>query len=181
MNNIKLLNTDELTNEIRSMIRNEKDFVLLLSPFISLRDNLVADFNLSKASIVLIISEGDKNNIDDLKKLLPEIEIVRTKNLHAKIYMSPSKIIVATMNLYKYSQDNNFELGFIIDYDKDNEICQGIYKEIENFFEQNKGELNKDWLERLYYTKRCLKCNKKIADKFIVCGFCHSKKNNKKE
>jgi phosphatidylserine/phosphatidylglycerophosphate/cardiolipin synthase-like enzyme len=175
---MKLLNRNELNSEIEKMIHTEKDFVLLLSPFIDLSEDIINVLHLSKAEICLIISDKDKNNIDEIKKMIPKVNIIKTKNLHAKIYMSSSKIIVTSMNLYEYSQIHNFEIGLIFDNNLNDEICKNLYEELEKFF--GKNSIKKFWLEQLYYTKHCPICNRKMPDNYPTCSICKSKNNRER-
>jgi len=67
---------------------------------------------------------------------LEELKYVRlyfSKNLHAKCYLNESKMIIASMNLYEFSQQNNKEMGILID--RSNEDDKKVYDDAEKEIE----------------------------------------------
>jgi len=186
---IKLLNRKELVVAIENMIRDEKDAVLLLSPYIKLSEDIADILKNSKAKIRLIMRKPFEKDKEEHEKNLAEIEtklpklrgcISMAKDLHAKVYMTTSKIVIASMNLHEYSEKNNFEVGFVLDNNLDNEICKKLYEEILGLFSRN--NISENFLKRLYYTKRCSICNVPIKDKFFEKNrLCYECDNKRKE
>jgi len=46
---------------------------------------------------------------------LSYLRLYFSKNLHAKCYLNEDKMIISSMNLYEFSQQNNREMGILID------------------------------------------------------------------
>lgn len=51
------------------------------------------------------------------------------KNLHAKCYMNEEMCIITSMNLYDFSQQNNNEMGILINRAEDPELYKEAYEE----------------------------------------------------
>ena len=63
---------------------------------------------------------------------LKELTYIRTsfcKNLHAKCYMNEELCIIASLNLYEFSQVNNNEMGVLIRRADDVELYKDTYEE----------------------------------------------------
>ncbi|HWS24660.1 MAG TPA: hypothetical protein VN226_09550, partial [Anaerolineales bacterium] len=63
---------------------------------------------------------------------LKELTYIRTsfcKNLHAKCYMNEELCIIASLNLYEFSQVNNNEMGVLIRRSDDTELYKDAYEE----------------------------------------------------
>jgi hypothetical protein len=189
--NIKILKTEGLNSAISDMIANkEETHLLLITPYIDLKDNkkIIKSLKHSNAKIQIVIRkewrENKKKkydeNLKNLKKEFSKIDFVETENLHAKVYLSPSKIILTSMNLYWYSQTNNFELGVILDYDKDDKMCQDIVREIKSFLIDNDKNESVKLLNELY-ANRCIICKEIIENEdHQYCKKCYGKKLGEK-
>jgi phosphatidylserine/phosphatidylglycerophosphate/cardiolipin synthase-like enzyme len=68
--------------------------------------------------------------LEDLKY----VRLYFSKNLHAKCYLNENKIIIASMNLYEFSQVNNREMGILIDTEdeEDRKVYEDATKDIES-------------------------------------------------
>lgn len=180
---MKILNTDGLTSAISDMIKNEKNCLLLITPFIDLEPRQIEDMKSSNSKIRIVIRKEWRENkkeeyrekIKRLKEELPKIDFIETDNLHAKVYLSSNKIIITSMNLYSYSQQNNFELGVIFDYDKNSKICEDVVKEIKTFLINNK----RNEIEKLFnelYPNHCIVCGEFIENEnHKYCKECYNK------
>lgn len=118
----KFFNTTELSSEIEKVINNANEFVYLISPYIKLSKGIkrTLDGLKSKPEVMLVVvfgkNEGDyfkSINKEDLDYLMefPNLEVRYEPDLHAKVYMNEYEIILSSMNLYDYSQQNNIEFG----------------------------------------------------------------------
>jgi hypothetical protein len=57
-----------------------------------------------------------------------------SKNLHAKCYLNEKKMIISSMNLYEFSQQNNKEMGILIERanEADSQVYEDAWKDIES-------------------------------------------------
>lgn len=114
----KFLNTSATNYFLEELIKNAKDKVILISPFLKLNDKikeLLTDKDRLKIDVRIVYgkSELQPEEINWLK----ELNYIRTsfcKNLHAKCYINEEMGIITSLNLYEFSQVNNNEMGVLI-------------------------------------------------------------------
>lgn len=129
----KFLNTSAINYFLEELIKNAKDRLILISPFLKLNDRikeLLEDKNRLKIDVRIVYgkSELQPNEINWLKGLA----YVRTsycKNLHAKCYLNEETCIISSLNLYEFSQINNNEMGVLISRIEDTDVYKGAYEE----------------------------------------------------
>lgn len=117
----------QLTLAVENLIRNSKHKLILISPFIDLDKRIIDALSdkKSKHDFELLVLFG-KNDCDYLKSIkkdslnflmsFPNIEIRYNDRLHAKYYQNDFEYIMTSLNLYKYSSDNNIEVGIKCEY-----------------------------------------------------------------
>lgn len=129
----KFLNTSATNYFLEELIKNAKDRLILISPFLKLNDRireLIADKNRLKIDIRIVYGKSELQ--PDEIRWLNELSYVRTsfcKNLHAKCYLNEEICIVTSLNLYEFSQVNNNEMGILIRRSEDNGLYRGAYEE----------------------------------------------------
>jgi phosphatidylserine/phosphatidylglycerophosphate/cardiolipin synthase-like enzyme len=129
----KFLNTSATNYFLEELIKNAKDRLILISPFLKLNDRmkeLLADKNRLKIDVRIVYgkSELQPEEINWLK----ELTYIRTsfcKNLHAKCYLNEELCIITSLNLYEFSQINNNEMGILIRRLDDAELYKDAYEE----------------------------------------------------
>ena len=129
----KFLNTSATNYFLEELIKDAKERLILISPFLKLNDRikeLLADKNRLKIDVRIVYgkSELQPEEINWLK----ELTYIRTsfcKNLHAKCYVNEEMCIITSLNLYEFSQVNNNEMGVLIQRSEDNELYRDAYDE----------------------------------------------------
>ncbi len=129
----KFLNTSAINYFLEDLIKNTKERLILISPFLKLNDRikeLLTDKDRLKIDIRIVYgkSELQPEEINWLNGL----SYIRTsfcKNLHAKCYMNEENCIITSLNLYEFSQVNNNEMGIFLKRDEDTEAYQDAYEE----------------------------------------------------
>jgi phosphatidylserine/phosphatidylglycerophosphate/cardiolipin synthase-like enzyme len=129
----KFLNISATNYFLEELIKNAKDRLILISPFLKLNDRmkeLLADKNRLKIDVRIVYgkSELQPEEINWLK----ELTYIRTsfcKNLHAKCYLNEELCIITSLNLYEFSQINNNEMGVLIRRVDDAELYKDTYEE----------------------------------------------------
>ncbi len=127
------LNTSATNYFLEELIKNAKDRLILISPFLKLNDRmkeLLADKNRLKIDVRIVYgkSELQPEEINWLK----ELTYIRTsfcKNLHAKCYLNEELCIITSLNLYEFSQINNNEMGVLIRRTDDADLYKDAYEE----------------------------------------------------
>jgi phosphatidylserine/phosphatidylglycerophosphate/cardiolipin synthase-like enzyme len=129
----KFLNTSATNYFLEELIKDAKDRLFLISPFLKLNDRmkeLLADKNRMKIDVRIVYgkSELQPEEINWLK----ELTYIRTsfcKNLHAKCYLNEELCIITSLNLYEFSQVNNNEMGVLIRRSEDGDLYKDAYEE----------------------------------------------------
>jgi PLD-like domain len=129
----KFLNTSATNYFLEELIKDAKDRLVLVSPFLKLNDRmkeLLSDKNRLKIDVRIVYgkSELQPQEIDWLRGLT----YIRTsfcKNLHAKCYLNEELCIITSLNLYEFSQVNNNEMGILIRRSEDVALYKDAYEE----------------------------------------------------
>lgn len=115
------------------MIKNARDRLVLISPFLKLNDRikeLLTDKDRLKIDVRIVYGKSElaPAEIEWLKGL----SFVRTsfcKNLHAKCYLSEEACIITSLNLYEFSMVNNNEMGVFLNRASDVDLYRDAYEE----------------------------------------------------
>jgi len=115
------------------LIKNAKERLILISPYLRLNDRikeLLEDKNRLKIDIRIIYGKSDLH--PDEIKWMQKLDYVRVsfcKNLHAKCYLNETSCIISSLNLYEFSQVNNNEMGILINKEDDTDVYKDAYEE----------------------------------------------------
>ncbi len=129
----KLLNTSGTNFFLEELIKNAKERLILISPYLRLNDRikeLLEDKDRLKIDIRIVYGKSDLH--PDEIKWMQKLDYVRVsfcKNLHAKCYINESECIISSLNLYEFSQVNNNEMGILVRKYEDNEVFKDAYEE----------------------------------------------------
>jgi phosphatidylserine/phosphatidylglycerophosphate/cardiolipin synthase-like enzyme len=129
----KFLNTSATNYFLEELIKDAKDRLILISPFLKLNDRikeLLSDKNRLKIDVRIVY--GKSELLPAEMSWLQELTYMRTsycKNLHAKCYLNESLCIITSLNLYEFSQVNNNEMGILIRRDEDTDLYKDAYEE----------------------------------------------------
>lgn len=129
----KFLNTSGTNFFLEELIKNAKERLILISPYLRLNDRikeLLEDKDRLKIDIRIVYGKSDLH--PDEIKWMQRLDYVRVsfcKNLHAKCYINESECIISSLNLYEFSQVNNNEMGILVRKYEDNEVFKDAYEE----------------------------------------------------
>ena len=129
----KFLNTSATNYFLEELIKDAKDRLILIRPFLKLNDRikeLLADKNRLKIDVRIVYGKSELQ--PEEIAWLNELSYVRTsfcKNLHAKCYLNEELCIVTSLNLYEFSQVNNNEMGVLFKRSEDSELYREAYEE----------------------------------------------------
>jgi len=134
----KYLRTSGITAGVEELIREARERLYIISPYLKLSDNireLLNDKEREKAEVRIIFGKQELNPTE--MSYLQNLKYVRlyfSKNLHAKCYLNEKKMIISSMNLYEFSQQNNREMGILIEreIEADRPVYEDAWKDIES-------------------------------------------------
>lgn len=134
----KFLETQAISNELMKIIKEAKDKIILVSPYLKVNSQIQERLKtkskqgtLSEIVIVYGKSELKQTELEWIKDI-DDLKVIEKNNLHAKCYINEEKAIVCSMNLYDYSQQNNIEMGVLITKKDDEEAYNSLIEEINN-------------------------------------------------
>jgi phosphatidylserine/phosphatidylglycerophosphate/cardiolipin synthase-like enzyme len=131
----KFLNTTGVSYHLEELIKNTKDRLILISPYLQFNDRIkehLQNLNIQKKDIRIIYREN-KLHPDENNWLAGQVG-VRTsicKHLHAKCYINETEAIITSMNLYEFSQINNNEMGVYVSKGTDADLYKSIFDEVQ--------------------------------------------------
>lgn len=129
----KFLNTSATTYYLEELIKQAKDRLWLISPYLKFNDRikeLLEDKNRMKIDIRIVYGKSELQPAE--ANWLKTLDYVRTSycaNLHAKCYISEDACIITSLNLYEFSQINNNEMGILLMRRDDAAVYQEAYAE----------------------------------------------------
>lgn len=127
------LTTRGTTSELEKIINNAGAGLALISPFIKIPDSLfqnlkAADQRGIKISIVYGKSQLEPETIKRLKEL-KNAKLYFLENLHAKCYFNEQSMVITSLNLYDYSEQNNREMGVLVTKQDDEAVFTEALRE----------------------------------------------------
>ena len=135
---VEFLETTLVSAELRKLISKSKQRIYLISPYLQISKNLrilIQQVDQTVPDIVIkIVCRKDKISADDLSFLqtLKNANISALENLHAKCYLNEETAIITSMNLYQFSQENNWEMGIKIEKKDDSDLYDNIFSYVKN-------------------------------------------------
>ena len=129
----KFLNTSGTNYFLEELIKDAKDRVILISPFLRLNDRikeLLVDKDRLKIDVRIVYGKSELQPAEiEWLRGLPYVRTSFCKNLHAKCYLSEELCIITSLNLYEFSQVNNNEMGVLIRRSEDAQLYKDAYEE----------------------------------------------------
>lgn len=135
-----VLDTAHCSASLSHLVKNAEKEIILVSPYLQISPvllNHLRDASSRNVEITLIYRD-DKLTGKALERLNEEkskldgmnIKMLALENLHAKCYLNEFMAIITSMNLYQHSQQNNTELGMLIQQGNENDPYDAIRKEV---------------------------------------------------
>jgi phosphatidylserine/phosphatidylglycerophosphate/cardiolipin synthase-like enzyme len=134
----KYLRTSGISAEIENLIREARERLYIISPYLKLSDNikeLLNDKEREKSEVRIIFGKQELNPTEmSYLQTLKYVRLYFSKNLHAKCYLNEKKMIISSMNLYEFSQQNNREMGILIERNEesDKQVYEDAWKDIDS-------------------------------------------------
>ncbi len=138
----EFLSTYTILHNLKKIVQEANKQVVLVSPYIKLSGPTFHSLKVAAdRNIVIKMIHGKRYlNKNELKTLeeIKNIELYFVKDLHAKCYLNESKMIITSMNLYEFSENNNLEMGVLIDRKNDELLFENAITLVGNIFSNAK-------------------------------------------
>lgn len=114
----KFLNTEGLSTWIPRIIEETQRELVIITPYMQLSDKiykLLLDAEMRGVETIIIYRENKLSDKEKEKlKSIDNLNLMHHPNIHAKCYYSENYLLIASMNLYEYSEINNREMGVLL-------------------------------------------------------------------
>lgn len=193
---MEFLTTKGIAGEIEKIIREAEDFAYIISPYVKIDKTFKERFLIlleKNIKVFFTVRLEDKDKMHKIIKQfndeinLTKIDLFACENLHAKCYLNEKQAIVTSMNLYDYSEKNNYEIGIKITKEEHEDIFRSIHEEAKNIkkhsqkfnFETNEFEVLKSRTGEVNNntTGYCIRCRREIDFNLAkpLCDLCYKK------
>ena len=129
----EVLSTTGISFKLEEIIKRADERLLLISPYLKINGRLkelLEEKNRAKIDIRVIYGKNDLQPEEN--KWLESMTSIKTsfcKSLHAKCYLNEYYALLTSMNLYEYSQVNNYEMGILVSKEQDAKLYAEVYEE----------------------------------------------------
>ena len=134
----QFLTTNAISDRLDGIISEAGEEVILVSPYVQLNANLIErlkDADKKGVKITLIYGkEKEKFKPEEKEKLdsLKNVSVYFHPNLHAKCYQNEKELIIASMNLYDFSEKRNREMGVLVQRGEDDGAYRKAADEVQS-------------------------------------------------
>ncbi len=178
----KFLDTMEIISSLQRILKNAKDKVVLISPYIDICSrykSLIEEKNENHVQVIIVWGKKKKqfkfgNEIKDWIKSMDFVDEMFYKDLHAKCYLNEEEAIITSMNLYEASQ-KNVEMGILLTKKEDTIAYNDLWKEVKRII---KDKPNLIFIQQKTSSKKdgfCIRCKEsiKLNPKVPLCKKCY--------
>lgn len=113
----QFLNTDGIVSWISRIIDEAETELIILTPYMQISDKIftkLQNANNRGVETTLVYRENQISEFQKEKlKTLDNLNLLHHSNLHAKCFYNEKYLLIASMNLYEYSINNNREMGVL--------------------------------------------------------------------
>lgn len=128
------LTTRGATSELEKIINSASQYIVLVSPFIRIPDSLFQNLRAAdQRNLSIWIVHGKSQLEREILKRLKELKNVKLyflENLHAKCYFNEKSMVITSLNLYDYSEQNNREMGVLVTKQDDEAVYNEASQEV---------------------------------------------------
>ncbi|HAD81501.1 MAG: hypothetical protein A2509_02250 [Candidatus Edwardsbacteria bacterium RIFOXYD12_FULL_50_11] len=130
---MRFLTTKQISGEIEGILRSANEFIMLVSPYLSVSDMYIERLvEAGKKNIKIDLVFGKKKDIStsEEEKLtaIKNLNVHYLEMLHAKCYLNEKDAVITSMNLYEYSEKNR-EMGIYISKEENSKLYSEVLNE----------------------------------------------------
>ena len=129
----KFLDTTGVSAQLTEIIKKAQDRLVIISPYLRVNrqiKELLEDKDRMRIDVWVIYGKNElRPEENNWLRSMTSIKTGFLSDLHAKCYMNEDEALVTSMNLYEYSQVNNYEMGIRVSREQDPELYDEIKEE----------------------------------------------------
>lgn len=112
---MRFLDTQHISAELGDVIDQAAQRLILVSPYLRFSENLKPRLVAAakRVPVIMVYGKQEKLHTETERFLrgIPGCDVLFVKELHAKCVLNERAAVISSMNLYTYSQQNNWEMG----------------------------------------------------------------------
>ena len=122
-----------IVHHMNKIIREAEEELFLVSPYLQFDDTTMHNLGEKPRRVQVNVVYGKKKLDKTATSFLNKHDFSYSflENLHAKCYLNEQEALITSMNLYKYSQENNEEMGILVFRQKDRALYDDIYQDVQ--------------------------------------------------
>ena len=129
----RFLTTTGVSYQLEEIIKGAEERLVIISPFLRINERIKSLFeDRDRMKIDIRVVYGKSELQPEEISWLESMDSIRTsfcKNLHAKCYLNENRALLTSMNLYEFSQVNNYEMGVLVGREDEPELYDEIFQE----------------------------------------------------
>ena len=180
----EFLTTKDTASAVERILRRAAERIVLVTPYLSLSPMHVErmrDADQWGVPITIIYRKGklraaDRNKLQELEHL----SLYSLENLHAKCFLNEHQAVIGSLNLYEYSEANNWEMGVLLTREEDAQAYQDAVREVDTILRAATADpprrvVTKALRQRREKTGRCIRCGSSdhYAPTMPLCDTCY--------
>lgn len=127
-----------VSKAINDIIKDANECLYIVSPYLQITDRLRNSIEYTiESGVETKLLYGKKDTSHSESEWLFSVqglEIRFLENLHAKCYLNEEMALITSMNLYKFSIENNYEMGVTIRKSDDPKEYERVLKDVNRLF-----------------------------------------------
>ena len=141
----EFLTTAAVSYYLEKIVNEAEDWLVIISPYIK-ANSRIQDYITRKCwepifktnvdhpidTLIVYRHETQDPELEEWFHSLPHAVVGFHEDLHAKCYLNEKEALITSMNMYDYSQINNYEMGILISSESEPELYNQIYEEVIN-------------------------------------------------
>ncbi len=123
----RFLTTRGTTSAIEDIINGAEKDIFLISAYIRIPDGLLQNLRAADdrgVRTTLVYGKDEKLDRSVMEQInqLKHVRLYFLKNLHAKCYFNEESMVITSLNLYDFSEQNNREMGVLVTKQDDEDV-----------------------------------------------------------
>jgi phosphatidylserine/phosphatidylglycerophosphate/cardiolipin synthase-like enzyme len=132
----EFLTTAGIINSLEQIITGARERLVLISPYLKLSPTLMQrlqDAEIGRVEITIVYGKDELQQAQqDQLATLTNLSLYFLENLHAKCYMNEARMVITSMNMYDFSE-NNREMGVLVTSDEP--VYQDAAREVDSIIQ----------------------------------------------
>ncbi len=140
----QFLSTKGISHHLEEIIKKAKSRLTLISPYLKISQQLferLKEADQRKVQIQLVYGKNEleprqRQSLAELDNLI----LFYYDNLHAKCYFNESHLVIGSMNMYEFSEQNNREMGILLELTTDRQLFTDAVQEADSIIKNSEFE-----------------------------------------